>query len=178
LVRQATQKEVADARKKKKDEESRRKYEKEKEITRRMKARENRSDVESELESEDPTEVGDDMIFSKEEESQEVIATSAERHNPAPVSTAGGQEIERLGDVPAPRKRAASMDTVSEREAKRTRSPRHLEVSPSSSPPATGTAEQARRSEEQVCTRASSGSAPTRDSQREDAPPAALVSVP
>ena len=29
---------------------------------------ENRSNVESELESEDPTEVGDDMIFSEEEE--------------------------------------------------------------------------------------------------------------
>ena len=33
-----------------------------------MKAGENKSDVESELESEDPTDV-DDMVFSKEEES-------------------------------------------------------------------------------------------------------------
>ena len=65
---QAAQKEAVDARKKKKAEESRRKYEKEKEIARRVKARENRSDVELELESEDPTEVGDDMIFFKEEE--------------------------------------------------------------------------------------------------------------
>ena len=33
-----------------------------------MRARENRSDVELELESKDPIEVGDDMIFFKEEE--------------------------------------------------------------------------------------------------------------
>ena len=58
-----------DAKKKKKAEEARRKYEKEKEIARRVKAEENRSDVESKLESEDPIEVGDDMIFSVEEES-------------------------------------------------------------------------------------------------------------
>ena len=69
MAQQATQKEVADARKKKKAKESRRKYEKEKEIARRMKVEENRSNVESELESEDPTEVGDDIIFSEEEES-------------------------------------------------------------------------------------------------------------
>ena len=55
-------------RKRKKAEEARRKHEKEMEIARRVWARENKSDVESELESEDPTEVGDDMIFSKEEE--------------------------------------------------------------------------------------------------------------
>ena len=49
-----------------------------------MQARENRSDVESELELEDPTEVGDDMIFFEEEESQEVVVTSAERCVPWP----------------------------------------------------------------------------------------------
>ena len=67
-ARPATQKEAVDARKKMKAEEARRKHEKEKEVTRRVKVRERRSDVESELESEDPTEV-DDMIFSEEEES-------------------------------------------------------------------------------------------------------------
>ena len=51
-----------DARKKKKAEEVRWKHEKEKEIAQRMKAEENRSDVKSELELEDPTEVGDDMF--------------------------------------------------------------------------------------------------------------------
>ena len=47
-----------DARKKKKAEEARWKHVKEKEITRCMRAGENRSDVESDLESEDPIEVG------------------------------------------------------------------------------------------------------------------------
>ena len=42
-----------------------------------MEAPEHRSDVESELTSEDPTDV-DDMVFSKEEKSQEVVVTSAE----------------------------------------------------------------------------------------------------
>ena len=53
-------------RKKRKAEEARRKHEKEMEITRRVRVGEKRGDVESELESEDPTEVGDDMIFSEE----------------------------------------------------------------------------------------------------------------
>ena len=42
-----------------------------------MKAGEKRSDVESELELEDPTEV-DDMIFFTKEESREIVVTSAE----------------------------------------------------------------------------------------------------
>ena len=54
-----------------------------------MRARENRSDVESELELEDPIEVGDDMIFSKEEESQEVVVTLAELCDPVATSTGG-----------------------------------------------------------------------------------------
>ena len=68
MARQATQKEAVDARKKKKAEVAQRKYKKEKEIAQRMKAKESKSDVELELESEDPTEV-DDMVFSEEEES-------------------------------------------------------------------------------------------------------------
>ena len=131
MARQAAQKEVADAWKKKKAEESRWKYEKEKE----------KSDVESELESEDPTKVGDDMIFSEEEESREVIATSAERRDPVAASAAGEQEAERRSDIPAPRKCATSTDIVGEREAKRTRSPRPLVASSISSPPAAGATE-------------------------------------
>ena len=38
------------------------------EIARHVWAGENRNDIELELESEDPTEVGDDVIFSEEEE--------------------------------------------------------------------------------------------------------------
>ena len=65
---QAAQKEVADTRKKKKAELAHRKYKKEKQVARRVKAWERKSDVESELESEDTTDV-DDMVFSEEEES-------------------------------------------------------------------------------------------------------------
>jgi len=111
---QAAQKEAADARKKKKAEEARQKHEKEKEITRRVRADENRSDIESELESEDPTEVGDDMIFSEEEESQEVVATSVEHRDPTAASAGGEREVERRGDVLAPRKRVASTDAIDE----------------------------------------------------------------
>ena len=108
-----------DAKKKKKAEEARWKHEKEKEIAQRVKAGENRSDVESELESEDPTVVGDDVIFS-EEEGQEVVATSAERRDPAAASAGDEREVERRGNVPMPRKHATSSDAVGEREAKRT----------------------------------------------------------
>ena len=47
---QATQKEATDARKKKKAEVAHQKYKKEKEVAQRMKARERKSDIESELE--------------------------------------------------------------------------------------------------------------------------------
>ena len=60
------------------------------------------------------------MIFSEEEESWEVIVTLAERCDPAAASASGEQEAKRRGDVPTPRKRAASTDTVGEWEAKRT----------------------------------------------------------
>ena len=119
---QAAQKEAADARKMKKAKEAQRKHEKE--ITQRVRAGENRSDVESELESEDPTEVENDMIFSEEEESREVVATSTKRRDPAAMSTGGEQEAERRGDVPMPRKRAASAVVAGKWEVNRTRSPR------------------------------------------------------
>ena len=94
------------------------------------------------------------------------------------VMSAGGEQgAERRDDVPVPRKRAASADAVGEREAKRTRSPRPLVALLVSSPPAADVSEQARRSEEQACTRASLGPAPVRDSQQEDAPPTAPVNV-
>ena len=67
MVRQAALKEVAIERKKKKAEKARRKHDKEMEIARRVRAGENRSDVESELELMDPTEMGDDVISSEDE---------------------------------------------------------------------------------------------------------------
>ena len=128
-----------------------------------MKAKENKSDVESELESEDPTQV-DDMIFSEEEESQEVVVTSADCQDPTAMSTGDEQEAERCAMVPMLRKRAASADTTGEWEAKRTRSPWPSVALPISSLPATSTAEQARRSEERACTHASLELVPAHDS--------------
>jgi len=159
-ARWAAQKEAVVERKKKKAEEARRKHEKEMEIAWRVRARDNRSDVESELELEDSTEVGDDVIFSMEDEDREVIATLVEHCDHAAASTGGEREVERHGDIPMPRKCATSSDTIGEREAKRTRSPRPSEGSPASSPPVVGVAGQARRSEEWARTHASSGPVP------------------
>ena len=111
-----------------------------------MRAGENRSDIEVELESEEPMEMGSDTSSSKNEGSRSVIATSVERHEPMVVSTSGGREAERCSNVPAPRKHVVSSDTIGEREVKRTRSPRPSEASPALSPPAPGTAGQDRRS--------------------------------
>ena len=80
-----------DARKKKRTKEVRQKQEKEQEIARRVKAGERRSNVESELTSEDPTDV-DDMVFSEEEESWEVVVTLAERRDPTAMSAGDEQE--------------------------------------------------------------------------------------
>ena len=71
VARQDAQKKVTDIRKNKKAEVAHRKYKKEKEVARRVKVGERKSNVESELESEDPTNV-DDMVFSEEEESRDV----------------------------------------------------------------------------------------------------------
>ena len=135
MARQAAQKEAADARKKKKAEVAHRKYKKKKEVARRVKARERKSDAESELESEDPMDV-DDMVFSEEEESREVVVTSVERHDPTATSAGDEQEAARRTVVPMPRKHAVSTDTIVEWEAKRTRSPRPLVASsvPTSKP--------------------------------------------
>lgn len=66
MAQQATLKEVA-VEKKKRAEKARRKHVKEMEIARCVWARENKSNIEAELELEDPTEMGDDMISSKDE---------------------------------------------------------------------------------------------------------------
>ena len=161
MAKQAAQKEAADARKKKKAEVAHRKYKKE-EVAWRVKAGERKSDVESELKLEVPMDV-DDMVFSEEEESWEVVVTSAERHDPTAISAGDEQEVERRTEVPMPRKRAASTDAISEREAKRTRSPRPSVASSVSSPSTTNVAEQAGRYEERAGTHASPGLVPTHD---------------
>ena len=63
---QATLKEAANGRKKKRAEKARRRHQKEQDIARRVRAKENRSNIEVELESEDPMEMGDDVISSEE----------------------------------------------------------------------------------------------------------------
>ena len=50
-----------------------------------MRAKERRSDVESELTSDDPTDL-DDMVFFDEEENREVVVTSAVRRDPMAMS--------------------------------------------------------------------------------------------
>ena len=89
MAQQIAQKKVSEAWKKKKNKEILWKQEKEQEIVRRMRAGERRSDVESELTSDDPTDL-DDMVFSDEEESQEVVVTSVVRRDP--TATSAGEE--------------------------------------------------------------------------------------
>ena len=89
VARQATLKEAADAKKKKRPEKARRKHGREMEITRWVRAGKSRSNVEVELESEDPMETGDDVISSKNKGGWEV-ATSVERREPTAASTGGG----------------------------------------------------------------------------------------
>ena len=127
---------MADARKKKRTKEVLRKQEKEQEITRRVKAGERRSDVELK----DPMDV-DDMVFSKEGDSWEIIVTSAERRDPTAMSAGDEQEMERRMVALVLRKRAASADAADEWEVKWTRSPHPSVASLVSSSPATDVAE-------------------------------------
>ena len=59
-----------------------------------MRVGERTSDVESELASDDPTDL-DDMVFSDEEESREVVTTSAVHRDPTAMSTGEEQEATR-----------------------------------------------------------------------------------
>jgi len=82
-----------------------------------VRAGEHRSDVESELVLDDSTDV-DDMVFSNEEESQEVVVTSMEHRDPMATSVGDEQEAARRAVVPASWKRAVSADAVGERTTK------------------------------------------------------------
>ena len=140
-----------------------------------MRAEERRSDVESELASDDPTDM-DDMVFSDEEESGEVGVTSAE-HRDTAMSSAGDElVVARHAADPSSRKRAAGVDIVGERASKRTRSSRLLTASPAPPPPVVDVVEQGGRSAEGwTDTRASLGPVPTRDSRWEEDLPATGV---
>ena len=89
MARQATLKETVVEKKKKRAKKARRRHQKEQDIARRVRARENRSNVEAKLESEDPTEMGDDVISSEDEGGWEVIVTLVEHHEPMATSTNG-----------------------------------------------------------------------------------------
>ena len=68
-----------------------------------MRAGESQSDVEAELESEDPTEMGDDVISSKEEGGWDAGVTSAARREPTATPASGGQDMERCDGMPRAR---------------------------------------------------------------------------
>ena len=113
-----------------------------------MRVGESRSDIESELASDDPPTDLDDMVFFDEEESREVVVTSAERCGPTTTSAGGEQEAAWRAAVPASRKRVASAYIVGERAVKQTRSPCPLVASSVPSSPVVDAAERARQSEE------------------------------
>jgi len=100
--------------KKKRAEKARRRFEKEKEIGRRVWGGESQSDVEAELESEEPMEMGGDASTSKDEGDRGIIVTSVEHHEPTATSIGGGQDTEKRANVLESRKRAASEDTAIE----------------------------------------------------------------
>ena len=76
--------------KKKRAEKARRKHGKEMEIARRVRAGENQSDIEVELESEEPTELGGYASIFEDEGSQSIITTSVERREPTAESAGSG----------------------------------------------------------------------------------------
>ena len=87
---QAAQKEAVLAKKKKRAKKAWRRFEKEKEIGRRVWGGESWSDVEVELELEEPMEMGGDVSTSKDKGDRGVIVTSVEHHEPTTASIGGG----------------------------------------------------------------------------------------
>ena len=114
MARQAALKEAADRKKKKRTKKAQRLHQKEKEIARRVRGDENRSDVEAELESEEPTEMGGDASTSKDDGDRGVIVTLVEHRAPTAASASGGRDAERRDNVPMSRKHAANSDTTAE----------------------------------------------------------------
>ena len=137
---------MADGKKKKRAKKALRRHQKEKEITRQVRGSENRTDVEAEIESEEPTEMGGGVSSFEDEGGREVIVTLVERREPAATSVSGERDAESRVDVLASRKDAASSDSTIKREAKRTWSPRPLEASSTLRSPAPSMAGQADQS--------------------------------
>jgi len=178
VARQATQREAMLVKKKKKVEKAQRRFNKEKEINRWVQGGESQSDVEVELESEEPTEMGDDTSALEDEGVRGAVVTSVEHCEPMTTSIGGGRDVETRGDVPESRKRPVSEDTALEQERKWARSSRPSEASSASCPTAPSVVEHADRSRGCYRSPASSGSARVCDPQRGDAPPVAPVVSP
>ena len=119
-------------------------------------------------------ESGDD-VGSSEDEGDEGAAVTLERRMPTAVPIGGEHGTKTRGDALESRKHVVGKEATHEQEAKRARSSCPLVVSPVSSLPTMGATEQARRSEERACTRASLGPVSANDSQQEVAPPTAPV---
>ena len=79
-----------------------------------MRAGENQSDMEAELELEEPTEMGGGTSTSEDEGDRGIVATLVEHCEPMAASISGERDTERRGDVPTSRKHAASKDTTLE----------------------------------------------------------------
>ena len=79
-----------------------------------MWASENWSDMEAELESEEPTEMGGDVSTSEDDGDRGVIVTSVEHHEPTAASIGGRRDMEMRGNVLELRKRAVREDTAIE----------------------------------------------------------------
>ena len=97
---------------KKRAKKAHRRHQKEKEIARLVRAEENRSDVEAELESEEPTVMGGDASSSKDGGGRDIVATLVEHRKPTAKSASGGRDTERRDDVPMSRKHAVNLDAV------------------------------------------------------------------
>ena len=74
--------------------------------------------MEVELESEEPTEMGDDTSASEDKGVRGAVVSSLERHEPVATTVGGRRNVEMHGNVPESRKRATSEDTALKREAK------------------------------------------------------------
>ena len=94
--------------------------------------------MEAELESEEPMEMGGDASTSEDNGDRGVVVTLVECHAPAALTSSGGWDAGRHGDVPTSRKRTACSDAAAKREVKRARSPCPLEALSALSPPALG----------------------------------------
>jgi len=112
MVRQAAQREATLAKKKKKVKKARRRFDKEKEITQRVRGGKSQSDMEAELESEEPTEMGDDTSASEDEEVRGTVVTSVEHHEPTTMSIGRRRDVETHSDIPELRKRTVREDAA------------------------------------------------------------------